>query len=128
VIKSCPNCSVDFDPQQGRYAPDGTVVCVECGDRFAAIAKAKENTAAGSALPGAFGALLISLMSFVIQHRVLFFLFPAIGIIGGAGTAFVAMRNQKTIDALGWKRYPTILLGGIAALMGLLSLALSFGE
>jgi hypothetical protein len=124
-MKGCPNCGVDFDPQQGRYAPDGTIVCVACGERYAAAAKAQEAKSAGSALAGAFGALLISLMSFVVRHGLIFFLFPLIGIVGGVGTALVALKNEAAIAALGWKRIPTLVLGASAALFGLLSLILS---
>src|SRR5262245_59374069 len=128
MTKGCPSCGAEFDPLQGRYAPDGTVVCVGCGERMATAAKREEDKSASSAFAGAFGALLVSLLSFVLVHRVIFFLFPLVGITGGAGTAFVALRNQNAIKALGWKRFTTIAIGVLALLLGLLSLVLSFSS
>ena len=82
--------------------------------------------ATSSAFPGAFGALLIALLSLVLQHRFLFFLFPVLAVAAGCGTAYTAWRNPSARITLGWKRVPTIIVGGIATLIGLLSLLLSF--
>jgi hypothetical protein len=110
----------------GKYAPDGSIVCVSCGERLAASAQGAEKKSASSAFAGAFGSLLIALMSFIVQHRLLFFLFPLLAIAGGLGTAYTALRNQRAREALGWKRIPTVVVGTIAALLGLLRLLFSF--
>ncbi len=120
--RACPSCGAPFDPMQGRYAPSGVVVCAPCGERLIQAAQATERKSAGSSFVGAFGALLVALLSFVVEHRVISFLFPAIAIVGGAGTALTALRNPDAIAALGWKRYPTVGLGALAVLLALLSL------
>jgi hypothetical protein len=40
----------------------------------------------------------------------------------GAGTAYTALRSERAREALGWKRIPTLIVGGAAVLLGLLSL------
>jgi|SRR6188768_3829196 len=125
MLKACGRCGVEFETLQGKYAPDGTIVCVPCGEALVATAKSVENKSASSAFVGAFGSLLIALLSFVLEHKLLFFLFPLLAIAGGAGTAYTALKNQRAREALGWKRVPTVIVGSIAALLGLLSLLLS---
>ena len=44
----------------------------------------------------------------------------------GGGTAFSALKNPESIQALGWKRWPTVIFGVIAILFALLSLVLYF--
>lgn len=126
MIQSCGACGTQFESLQGKYAPDGSIVCVPCGERLTAAAKATEKRSTSSAFPGAFGALLIALLSFVLQHRFLFFLFPVLAIAAGAGTAFTAWKNPSARVTLGWKRIPTLIVGSIAAVLALLSLILSF--
>jgi hypothetical protein len=75
---------------------------------------------------GAFGSLLIALLSFVLQHRLISFLFPLLAMAGGAGTAYTALRNERAREALGWKRVPTIIVGLIALALGSISLVLGF--
>jgi hypothetical protein len=126
MLKACGRCGADFETLEGKYAPDGTIVCVPCGDALAVSAKAQETKSASSAFVGAFGSVLIALLSFVLEHKLLFFLFPLLAIAGGAGTAYTALKSERAIQALGWKRIPTVVVGSIAVLLGLLSLCLSF--
>jgi len=110
---------------QGKYAPDGSIVCVPCGERLAAQLKAVEKKASGSAFVGAFASVLIALTSFLVEHRFLFFLFPLIAIGVGGGTAYTALKNDDARAALGWKRIPTVIVGIFGCLLALLSLVLS---
>jgi len=126
MVQACAGCGRDFETLSGKYAPDGSIVCVSCGERLAASAQGAEKKSASSAFAGAFGSLLIALMSFIVQHRVIFFLFPLLAMAGGIGTAYTAIRNRRAREALGWKRIPTVLVGSIAALLGLSSLVLGF--
>lgn len=126
MVQACGGCGAQFETLQGKYAPDGSIVCVACGDRLASAAKAVEKQSAGSSFVGAWGSLLIALLSFVLQHRLIFFLFPLLAMAGGAGTAYTALRSERAQEALGWKRVPTIIVGGLALLLGLLSLVFSF--
>ena len=126
MLKACGRCGTNFETLQGKYAPDGTIVCVPCGEALAASVKGLEKKSASSAFVGAFGSLLIALLSFVLQHKLLFFLFPLLAIAGGAGTAYTALKNERAQEALGWKRVPTMIVGALAALLGLLSLFASF--
>ena len=131
MIQACGACGVQFESLEGKYAPDGSIVCVPCGERLAAEVKAVEKKSTSSAFPGAFGALLIALLSFVVRHRVLFFLFPVLAMAAGVGTAYTALKNPSARVTLGWKRVPTIAVGSFAAVLGLLSLVLTiatFGE
>ncbi len=131
MIQPCGACGVQFESLEGKYAPDGSIVCVPCGERLAAEVKAVEKKSTSSAFPGSFGALLIALLSFVLQHRIVFFLFPLLAIGAGAGTAYTALKNPTVRLTLGWKRVPTIIIGSIAAALGLLSLVVTiatFGE
>lgn len=124
-MQNCPICTTTFDPLQGKYAPDGSVVCLPCGERLA-LEKAqvdKKNT--GSAFVGACGAVLIALLSFVLEHRLLFFLLPLMAIFFGGGTAYTALRHPEARAMLGWKRVPTLVLGSIAVVLALLSLVAS---
>ena len=125
MIQACGACGTQFESLEGKYAPDGSIVCVPCGERLAAAKKAVEKQSTSSAFPGSFGALLIALLSFVFEHRFLFFLFPVLAVGAGAGTAFTALKNPSARVTLGWKRIPTIVVGSIAMLLGLLSLILS---
>ncbi|HET7541336.1 MAG TPA: hypothetical protein VFK05_15775 [Polyangiaceae bacterium] len=126
MIKACGRCGTSFDTLQGKYAPDGSIVCVPCGEALAATVKGAEKKSAGSAFVGACGSVLIALLSFVLQHKLLFFLFPVLAMAGGAGTAFTALKNERAREALGWKRIPTVVIGSLALLLGLLSLLASF--
>lgn len=125
MLKACGRCGTEFETLQGKYAPDGTIVCVACGEALATTAKSVENKSAGSAFVGAFGSVLIALLSFVFEHKLLFFLFPLFAIASGAGTAYTALKNERAREALGWKRIPTVVVGSFGALLGLLSLLLS---
>jgi hypothetical protein len=125
-MKPCPRCGTQFDPLQGKYAPDGSVICAVCGDRAAAAAQAVEAKNNASAFIGSFGAVIIALASFCVQHRFIFFLFPVAAIAVGVGTALTALRNPAAAQALGWRRIPTIVIGALGALLGLLALAFNF--
>jgi hypothetical protein len=125
MLKACGRCGVEFETLQGKYAPDGTIVCVPCGEALAASAKGLETKSASSAFVGALGSVLIALLSFVLEHKFLFFLFPVLAIAGGAGTAYTALKNERAKEALGWKRVPTVIVGALAVLLGLLSLLAS---
>ena len=125
-MKNCPICATSFDPLQGRYAPDGSVVCVPCGERVATEQRKVETKSAGSAFVGAWGAVLIALLSFVFEHKILFFLFPLVAIAFGGGTAYSALTNPLSRETLGWKRIPTVVVGAIAVVLALLSLVVSF--
>jgi hypothetical protein len=122
---NCPVCGNAFERLQGAYAPDGAIVCKPCGERLGAAARSRDKEQKAGAFAGAWGSLLIAALSFVIEHRFLFFLFPLIALGGGLGTAWVAARNPESIVALGRKRWPTVVLGALAALLGALSLVLS---
>lgn len=126
MIQACGGCGTSFDTLQGKYAPDGSIVCAACGQKLSAQKNALEQKSAGSSFVGAFGCLLIALLSFVLQSRVVFFLFPLIAIAGGIGCAYTAIRSEQARQALGWKRVPTIIVGSLAAFLGLTSLVLSF--
>jgi hypothetical protein len=126
MMQACAGCGNDFETLQGKYAPDGTIMCVPCGEKLAAAVHGQERKSASSAFVGAFGSVLIALMSFIVQHRVVFFLFPLLAMAGGAGTAYTALRNEQAREALGWKRIPTVIVGAFALLLGLLSLVLAF--
>jgi hypothetical protein len=126
MLKACGRCGANFETLEGKYAPDGTIVCVPCGDTLAASAKGLETKSASSAFVGAFGSLLIALLSFVLEHKLLFFLFPLLAIAGGAGTAYTALRSERAREALGWKRVPTMIVGSLATLLGIFSLFASF--
>jgi hypothetical protein len=126
MIQACSGCGTSFETLQGKYAPDGTIVCVPCGEKLATAARGVEKKSASSAFAGSFGSLLIALMSFIVQHKFIFFLFPLLAMAGGAGTAYTALRNQQAREALGWKRIPTVVVGVTAVLLGLLSLLLDF--
>jgi DNA-directed RNA polymerase subunit RPC12/RpoP len=128
MIQACAGCGREFETLQGKYAPDGSIVCVTCGEKMAAAQVGIEKKSASSAFVGAFGSVLIALVSFAVQHRVLFFLFPVLAIAGGGGTAYTALRSRQAREALGWKRIPTIIIGILAILLGLLSLSRSFTQ
>ena len=125
-MEDCGRCGGNFETLQGKYAPDGTIVCVPCGDALSLSAKAHETKSASSAFVGAFGSVLIALLSFVLEHKLLFFLFPLLAIAGGAGTAYTALNSERAIRALGWKRFPTAVVGSVAVALGVLSSLLSF--
>ncbi len=125
TVQSCPICATSFDPLQGRYAPDGRVVCVPCGDRLKAAQATTEKQSAGSAFVGACGAVLIALLSFVLEIKFFFFAMPLIAIGFGGGTAYSALKHPQAREMLGWKRIPTVVIGGFAIVLGLLSLVAS---
>jgi hypothetical protein len=122
MMKACPNCATAFDPLQGRYAPDGSVVCVPCGEKLASAKQATEKKSAGSAFVGACGAVLIALASYVVQLRIGFFAMPLIALVFGGGTAYTALRHPNAREMLGWKRLPTAVLGGLSILLAVGSL------
>jgi hypothetical protein len=124
-IQACAVCATTFDTLQGKYAPDGTIVCLPCGERLAAEKATLEKKNAGSAFVGACGAVLIALLSFVLEHRIISFLLPLMAVFFGGGTAYTALRNPDARAALGGKRIPTVILGISAVVLALLSLAAS---
>ena len=126
MVQACGGCGSQFETLDGKYAPDGSIVCGGCGEKLSLAAKQIEKQSAGSSFVGAFGSLLIALLSFVLQQRLIFFLFPLLAMAGGAGTSYTALKNERAREALGWKRLPTIIVGVIALLLGLFSLILSF--
>ena len=124
-MQACPVCATTFDPLQGKYAPDGAIVCSPCGERLAAAKATLEKKNAGSAFVGACGAVLIALLSFVLEHKFISFLLPLMAIFFGGGTAYTALKNPDARAALGGKRIPTVILGVSAVVLALLSLAAS---
>lgn len=122
----CPRCGTAFDPLSGRYAPDATIVCVPCGEQLAAAQQTEQKRVAGSPFAGAIASVLIALGSFLLEHKIVFFLFPIVAIVIGVMTAHSALRNPDSARALGSKRVPTVLLGAFGSSIGLLSLVLSF--
>ena len=124
-MQACPICTTTFDPLQGKYAPDGAIVCSPCGERLAAAKASLEKKNAGSAFVGACGAVLIALLSFVLEHKLISFLLPLMAIFFGGGTAYTALKNPDARAALGWKRIPTVILGAIAVVLALLSFAVA---
>lgn len=125
-MQACPECSVQFDPLKGGYNASGQVVCAECAAKVKAAQSAQKAQAKGSAFIGSVGALLIALASFAVEHRLVFFLFPLAAIGAGGGTALTALKNPESIQALGWKRWPTVVLGILAILFASLSLVAYF--
>ena len=121
-MQACPICATQFDPLQGKYAPDGRVVCATCGERLVQSQSAAQKKSAGSAFVGACGAVLIALVSFVLEFKLLSFGMPLMAIFFGGGTAYTALRHPDAQATLGWKRIPTVVLGGSAVLLAILSL------
>lgn len=120
--KICEQCGVTFDTLQGAYAPSGDIVCAECGPKLRAQAQAAEKKRESGAFMGAVGSLLLSVFSVVAQYRISFLLAPLLGIGGGFLTARAALFNPETISALGKRRIPTVIVGTLAVLLGLVSL------
>lgn len=118
-----------LDPLQGKYAPDGTVVCTPCGTRLAQAQAVLEKKNLGSSFVGASGAVFIALFSFAFQLRVgplaLAFLLPLIAAGCGGATAYAALRNEDVAQTLGWKRIPTIVLGSLAIVLAVVSLVVN---
>jgi hypothetical protein len=127
--QTCPMCRASFDPLQGKYAPDGTIVCSPCGTRLGQARAAEEKKNASSTFVGALGAVFIALFSFAFQLNIgplsLPFLLPLVAMGCGGATAYPALRNGDVILALGWKRIPTIVLGVLAILLALVSLVVN---
>jgi hypothetical protein len=122
TMQACPICTSSFDPLQGKYAPDGSVVCSPCGERLAQVNATAKKKSAGSAFVGACGAVLIALLSFVMELKLLSFGMPLMAMFFGGGTAYTAITHPEAREMLGWKRIPTIVIGGFAVLLALLSL------
>jgi hypothetical protein len=122
---SCPTCQLAFEPLQGGYAPDGRIVCASCAAKLKNSAQKVEADLAGSAFPGSIGSVLLGLISFVLVHRLIFFLIPLMAIGFGAGTAWVAFSNPRTREKLARKRVPTMVLGVLGVALGVLSLIVS---
>ncbi len=125
-MTNCPRCATVFDPLLGSYAPDGAILCKPCGEKLAQSQKQEEKKNAGSAFVGACGAVLIALLSFVLELKLVSFGMPLMAIVFGGGTAFAALKNPEVQQALGAKRIPTIVIGTIAVLLALLSLFVQF--
>jgi hypothetical protein len=119
-------CATTFDPLKGKYAPDGTVVCMPCGARLAQAQSMQEKKNLASTFVGALGAVFIALFSFAFRLRIgpfaLAFVLPLVAVGCGGATAYAALRNEDVAQALGWKRIPTIVLGGLAIVLALVSL------
>lgn len=121
-MQACPVCATTFDPVQGKYAPDGAIVCSPCGERLVAAKATLDKKSAGSAFVGACGAVLIALLSFLLEHRLISFLLPLMAMFFGAGTAYTALTKPDARAALGGKRVPTIVLGFSAVALAVVSL------
>lgn len=123
MLRACPVCEAEFDPLTGGYAPDARIVCASCAEKLnsSSLNSAKEE--ASSTFPGSIGSVLIGLMSFIVQHRLIFFLLPLMAIGFGLGTAWTAFWHPNAKERLGWKRIPTMIFGLLGASLGVLSLA-----
>ncbi|HEX3139524.1 MAG TPA: hypothetical protein VHQ87_05700, partial [Rhizobacter sp.] len=126
MLQACKGCGAEFETMEGGYAADGSIVCAACAAQQSASAEKLETKNAGSAFVGAWGSVLIALLSFIIENRLVFFLFPLVAIAAGGGTAWTALTNQKAKAALGWKRIPTVVIGILGLLLALLSLSTYF--
>jgi hypothetical protein len=120
-VQCCPGCGRLFDPLQGKYAPDGSIVCVPCGEQLAAAHVTPQQKSAGSAFVGAAGAVVMALLSFALQLRISFLAIPLVAAFFGGGTAYVALRHPDAERMLGWKRLPTVTLGGVAIVLAIVS-------
>ena len=125
-MQACPFCHQPFDPLSGGYSPDGAIVCAPCAEKAKSAELAQQEKNKGSAFIGAAGSVLIALASFIVQFKLVFFLMPLLAIGFGGATAFSALANSEVKKALGWKKVPTIALGTLGVVLGLLSLVASF--
>jgi hypothetical protein len=76
-------------------------------------------------LPGAIGALLIALISFIFENRFIFFLFP-LGAIGIAiATGLTVIQNKELRKDIGWRVVPTLVIDAFAILLAVVSLLFS---
>jgi hypothetical protein len=126
MLRACPVCEIDFDPMTGGYAPDARIVCASCAEKFknGRLNAAKEE--ASSTFPGSIGSVLIGLMSFLVEHRFVFFLLPLMALGFGLGTAWTAFSHPNAKERLRWKRVPTMVFGVLGAALGALSLVVQF--
>ncbi len=125
-MQACPLCANSFNPLEGGYDASGAVVCKPCADRARAAVKTQETNAKSSWFVGAIGAFVVSFISFAVESTLVFFLFPLVGIGSGCLIAHGALKNPEVAAALGWKRWPTILIASMAVLLGALSLIVAF--
>ena len=130
MITSCPECQAVFDPLSGGYSPDARIVCAPCAERMKNEARKADEKSRGSAFPGSIGSVLIGLMSFIVEHRLVFFLLPLMAMAFGLGTAWTAASSQASRERLGAKWIPTVILGLTGAGLGILSLTVRilFGD
>jgi hypothetical protein len=118
-----------MDPARAQYDEAGVLVCPKCKAHgmvtHTASALAERDTQVkGGLLPGAAGALLISVVSLCVEVRIGFFVLPLLAVVGGLGTALTAVRRPGARESLGWRYAPIVVMGGLAALLGCLSLGI----
>ncbi len=110
----------------GQYDDRGVIVCTSCAaaPQIQAV-QSESNRKTQSMFIGALSSVGIGALSFCIQHKLFFFLFPAFAIISGVGIAFTCLRSNENRRLLGWRYAPTLIAAILGALLGVASLALS---
>jgi hypothetical protein len=122
--QACPRCGAPMDPSRAGYSETGIQVCRAClASEQITVAEPEQKPV--NVLYGSFGSLLIATTSFCVQHRLVFFLLPLLAIGGGVGSLLQTIRDERTRQALGWMRIPSMIASGLAIALGLSSLLLS---
>ncbi|MCB9601875.1 MAG: hypothetical protein R3B99_26605 [Polyangiales bacterium] len=122
----CPSCGRPFDPSRGQYAPDGRIVCAFCtaAPELSTLAQTSHKNHR-SKFVGALSSVGIGLLSFCIQARFFFWLFPLLAMVSGTLIFVSCVRDEEAKRALGGLLVPTMVAAAIGALIGLASLSLS---
>ncbi len=122
---TCPRCAQPMDPARAGYSESGMLVCRTCVAAEQVAAPIPGANQRVTVLYGSFGSLLVAVMSFCVESRLVFFLFPLVAIAGGLGTLFQAGFDEYTRSRIGWKRYPSMVASVLAVLLGVTSIVVS---
>lgn len=125
----CPTCGEPLDPARAQYDDEGRLVCARCVAKRLVktdvVARDAEHQSTKSLFVGSIGVLFLSIASFCVRHRLIFFLFPLLAIVGGTAIVMQARKTPDAREILGWKYGVSIVLAGLAACLGVLSLVVS---
>ncbi len=125
----CPSCGEPLDPARAQYDDDGRLVCARCVARrlvrHDAVSKDAEHQSTKSLFVGSIGVFMLSIASFCVQHRFIFFLFPLLAIVGGIAIVMQARKTPDAREVLGWRYGFSLAVAGLGACLGVLSPAAS---
>ncbi len=131
-VMTCPGCQQEKPAAEARYNQAGDLVCRAClaksqiDHQDQVVAEIRGGKEHGEIIYGSIGAFVLSLISLVVTHRYVIFLFPFGAIVGALLSIVIPARYKEVRQALGWKLIPHYIMATLALLISVLGVMVAY--